>query len=520
MPFLVTAIARLADWMERRALLVVAAFSICFLGVTWFLGATKLMQFDEIFTYYPSRQPIPELWSFFAEGLDVHTPILALMAHASMSVFGESHWALRLPVILGYWLLCVSVYAFVSYRCSNIYGLAAMMLPPITSVYFYATEIRPYGVLLGVSAFALVCWQRAFAPRDGVPQKHRFLWMAAWGITLVLCVSLHYFAVFLWIPFGLAGLVRDWQKRSIDWGMWLILVGSLFPLAVFFPMMQLARANFLSGIWSPPSLNDIEGAYRFMFTLAFSPMLGALIVWLIAGGGRQETDVPTKRGPLAERVLIGALALVPVYVVPIMLVGGTFVPRYVLYTLTGVTIFLATAIYNRARGNRVVAAVIVVCLGGWFMLKYPNMGRRQKAESHGLPFGNPQPLESKTWMKAIDAQPDLPVVLNPAVFYLHFQHYSPEPVRKRSYYLTSISDALRLDRTDTGDRNLLFFERRFPVQVPAYSDFVSQHRTFLLLAETTNPTWVMEKLLEDKADLQLLLRDNTYHLYRVTMPGS
>jgi hypothetical protein len=146
------------------------------------------------------------------------------------------------------------------------------------------------------------------------------------------------------------------------------------------------------------------------------------------------------------------------------------------------------------------------------------MGRHQMAESRGLPFRQARPLENQSWMKAIEKESDLPVVINPAVFFLHFQHYSLPEVRERAFYLTSLVDAMKYDGTDTGDRNLQFFHRRFPVQVAAYDEFVSTHREFLVCAETTNPTWVIQKLLDDGAKLQLVLRDGTYFLYHAQLP--
>jgi hypothetical protein len=74
--------------------------------------------------------------------------------------------------------------------------------------------------------------------------------------------------------------------------------------------------------------------------------LGTVIVWLLVSGGRPaapESGLARPLAPLPERVLIVLLALTPVYVVPIMLLGGTFVPRYILFTLTGLTILLAGA---------------------------------------------------------------------------------------------------------------------------------------------------------------------------------
>ena len=505
-----TWLARLA---ERHSKLVLTAYSLLFLAVTGLLGATKLMDFDEIFTYYPARQAtLGQVWSFFAEGLDVHTPMVALLVRASMAVFGDTHFALRLPMVLGYWLWGLAIYTFVSYRTSKLYGMAAMLLPPITSVYFYATEARPYGILLGVTAWGLVFWQRA---NSG---SRRALWLSAWAAMLAFSVSLHYFAVLLWVPYGLAELVRTWQRRKVDWAVWAVLIASLFPLAVFFNMIQMARRNFISSIWSPPHLGDIENTYRTILTLAYAPLLITVIVWLLVSRGTIKPEgEPQPEPPLSERVLIGSLALMPFFAVPLMMLGGTFVVRYVLYTTTGFTIYLALAAYRRARGDEMVALAAVVCLGGWFVMKYPNMGRHQMAESRGLPFGQARPFADKVWTKAIEQRPELPVLINPAVFYLQFQHYSAPEVQQRTYYLISIADAMKYDGTDTGDRNLQFFRRRFPVQVPDYYEFTRANREFLLLAETTNPTWVVNKLLDDGAKLDLILRDQTYFLYHVSL---
>jgi hypothetical protein len=515
---------RMAAWIARHSGLALLGWSVLFLGVTCLLGATKLMNFDELATYYPASQAtLSQVWSFFSEGLDTNTPVTSLLVRGSLRVFGDRHLTLRLPMIAGYWLLCISIYAFVSYRCSKLYGLAAMLLPPVTSVYFYATEARAYGVLLGASAFALVCWQRA---ANG---ERRWLWLSLLGISLALCITLHYLTILLWVPLGLAELVRAWKSRKIDWAMWLVLGAALIPLTLFVPMMLAARRNFQGGFWIRPSWGEIENTYRTILTLAFAPMLGAVVAWiLLPSTSRKNGVAPHPPAPLAERVLIGTLALTPFCAVPLMMLGGVFVPRYVLFTLTGLTILWMTSLYQRTRGDAFVALVVVACLGGWFVLKYPSAARRQMAASGGTAFlraqlsdpthlGNKSPLAKQPWMHAME-ESTLPVVLSPAVFYLSTQYYSVPALRDRSYYLTSVAAALKYDGTDTGDRSLQFFRQRFPVQVPAYDEFVSTHREFLVCAETTNPTWVLEKLLDDGVKLQLVLRDGTYFVYHAQLP--
>jgi 4-amino-4-deoxy-L-arabinose transferase-like glycosyltransferase len=507
---------RIAERLERHSRIVLVLFSVAFLSVTGFLAATKLLWYDEIFTYYPARQETwSQVWSFFAEGLDVHTPIMALLVHASLMLFGDNNVALRLPAILGFLLLCLSIYAFVSYRSSKVYAMAAMLFPATTSALFYATEARPYGVILGVSAFALVCWQRA-------SERNRTAWLIAMGAALSLCISLHYMAAFLWIPIGAAELVRTWQRRRIDWTLWIILIASLFPLAAFLPMIQTARANFISGIFAPPRLIKVFSPYGLIMQDAYIPLIGMIVTWLLISRSRSETVDGIRHlrapAPLPERVLIATLALTPAYAVPLSFLGGIFVSRYVEYTVTGLAILLAMGAYRRARGDTQFAVVAVLCLGGFFMVTRPIAGLRQLAATPGLPFGAARPYENENWMRAIEQQPGLPVAVSPPVFFLKVRHYSSPDVQNRMFYLFSIPDALKYDGADSGDKNLKFLARRFPVQARPYEEFTAEHREFLLLAETELQTWLLEKLLAEGARLELQRRTQTYFLFHVTLP--
>ena len=511
---------KLAEWLERHSRVVLVLFSVAFLGIMGFLAATKLLWYDEIFTYYPARQETwAQVWSFFAEGLDVHSPIMALIMHAFLLVFGDNNVAIRLPTILGFLLLCLSIYSFVSYRCSRIYALAAMIFPVTTGGLYYATEGRPYGVVLGLTAFAMVCWQRA------ISSSRLTAWLVAMWAALSFCVSLHYLVVFFWIPFGVAELVRTWQRRKIDWALWIVLFGSLFPLAVFFPLIQTARANFVDGIFAPPKLIKVFSPYGIIMENAYVPFLGMMVAWVLFTRSKSPATAEGKDAshlrppaPVVERVFIATLAITPFYAVPLSFLFGVFVSRYVLFTLTGIVILLAMSAYQRARGDGQFAAVAVICLGGYFLVTSPIAGLSQLAAAPGLPFGPARPFENKNWMQAIEEQPELPVVVSDAVFFLKMRHYSLPEVQERTFYLFSLADALKFDGADTGDKNLKFLSRRFPIQALEYQDFIAGHHDFLLLAETEHRTWIIEKLIQEGAHLELQRRSQTYFLFHATFP--
>ena len=63
--------------------------------------------------------------------------------------------------MLGYLLMSVCVFGFVVRRASRLYGLVAVLLPIATIAHGYAYEARAYGLVLGFSAAALLCWQRS-----------------------------------------------------------------------------------------------------------------------------------------------------------------------------------------------------------------------------------------------------------------------------------------------------------------------------------------------------------------------
>src|SRR5437899_813675 len=148
--------------VQKRKVLITIGFSLVFLLVCGLLSATKLMWFDEMATYYPAKLPtVSGLIDFFWQGLDVHTPTASLILRANMALFGDNPVANRIPVALGYLVMCLCIFVFVSRRCPAVYAAAAMIFPALSQVFYYATEIRCYGILLGLTGVALVCWQQA-----------------------------------------------------------------------------------------------------------------------------------------------------------------------------------------------------------------------------------------------------------------------------------------------------------------------------------------------------------------------
>ena len=136
-------------------------FSITYLAIASALAWHKLLWNDELFTLYIARLPTyTDIWSLLASGVEQLPPTFHILARLSLKLFGVNHWALRLPEILGVGVMSLCLFVVVSRRSSAAYGLVAMVLPLVTHALYYATEARPYGLVLGCAALSLLCCSR------------------------------------------------------------------------------------------------------------------------------------------------------------------------------------------------------------------------------------------------------------------------------------------------------------------------------------------------------------------------
>src|SRR6266508_1563014 len=120
------------------------------------------MSNDELYTFYISLLPShSDIWSALSTGADQIPPFFYMITRASILLFGENHVSIRLPEVLGFWVMSLCLFQFVSKRSSALHGLVAMLFPLVTDAYYYAFEARPYGLVLGFGGTALLCWQAA-----------------------------------------------------------------------------------------------------------------------------------------------------------------------------------------------------------------------------------------------------------------------------------------------------------------------------------------------------------------------
>lgn len=506
-----SALDRALATIERRRGLIITAFSAMFLAICALLAATKMMWYDELVTYYPATLPLRDLLSFFNQALDVHTPTASILVKASMKMFGDGPVVDRLPMIAGFLIMCLAIYGFTARRLPPIYAIAAMIFPAVSGVFYYATELRDYGIELGFAGVALLCWQ------DAAGGRRRTIAVPGLFLGLIGAICCHYFAIFLLIPFGLAELARAWTQKRIDVPVWLAILLSPAVLLVFLHAIREGRLAYTADVWAKPGLGQISNAYLTMLTPAFVPILAAAVIYFLLAPRFSRPAEGLSRPPLAERVLVTALALAPAYVVPLSYLVGTYVLRYTLYSIAGISIFLAFEMCWALKGDRVAALALSVALIGWFASKSATTLHGQMAENGGLRVALGEPYRQSPWMGAIK-EGSLPVMATPAVFFLQLQQYAADAVRPRVVYAGDFDLARRFDHSANGETNLFRFRRMLPIRVEQFNDFVAAHPHFLLAADTSTPTWHLPALIERGAQLRLLNRTETYLVFDVTVP--
>ena len=257
---------------ETRKRSLLCGFSVLYFVTTGLLASWKLMWNDELYSFYTSRLPsTSDIWSALSTGADQIPPLFHMINRASFTVFGVNHLSIRLPEVVGFWVMTLCLFQFVSKRSSPVYGFAAMLFPLVTFAYDYAYEARPYGLVLGFAGLSLLCWQSA---AEG---SHRKVSLLGLALSLAAAVSSHYYAVLLLFPLALGEVVRSFSRRQLDRPIWIAFGLALTPLILFWPLITQAT-RYSVNFWSRPEWESIPGFFYFLLLPIGSPVMAWIIL--------------------------------------------------------------------------------------------------------------------------------------------------------------------------------------------------------------------------------------------------
>jgi len=335
--------------------------------------------------------------------------------------------------------MSLALFFFVRKRSSVVYGLIAMLLPLVTGAYYYAYEARPYGLVLGLSALALLCWQIA---NEG---RRRPLAIAGLFLSLTAAVSCHYYAVLSFIPIGIGELVRSLGKRRLDIWIWAALISALLPLLFFLPLIR-AGFGYSSNFWAKPSWGTPVGFYERLLGPALLALLGVPFIMALGPlhtsgeGAAPATNTSSARWD--EVAAAAGFVLLPVFALLLAkFVTGALTDRYVISAVIGVSVLLALSMSAISRQNSGAGLFVISILIASFVLTtlktYGQWSAEALAQTSTYKFLRVENFDA------------LPVVIDGPLLFFPLSHMAAQRGDKTNLvYLTDIALASRYTGTD------------------------------------------------------------------------
>ena len=485
--------------IERRARALLVLLLAAVASTALVLAHRRPLWNDELFTYYISRLPgVEDMWSKLATGVE-QTPLsFYVVTRVSLDVLGEGGIAMRLPELLGFLLMTVCVFLFVERRSSPLYGLVAAVFPIATIAFRYAYEARAYGLVLGFSAAALLCWQ--VAAEGG---RHRRLAALGTAVSLAAAVGSHYYAVLIVIPLLVGELARSVDRRRIDWLVLGSFGGALLPLLAFAPLIAEA-SGYSTTFWARPRWNKAIGFYRdslidrpLALLLAVFTGIGVFIAWRTWRSRRRDG---LRLPPAHEVAALVTLILLPFFGVALgKLVTDAFTARYVLSAILGITILLALTAWWTDRGVPILGVTLLVVLTAF-------AGARIVEGLYDARDDADEQDQALAFLQTHRRAGEPIVVAGPHDFF-ELSHRVAQEGGPHLIYLADPAEALKHLDTDAVELGVTGMKDIAPLRVEPYRRFIASQPDFVVYGQDRAYDWLTSALQARRVGTRVIARN-------------
>jgi len=464
---------------------------------------------DELYTYYIAKSPTIPRFITEVTRLDLQPPLQYVLSRMSLKLFGDSDLATRLPNLVVFTVGSICFYLFVRRRLGRFYALTAMLVFWLTPFLQYATEARPYALVLGFLSVAMLGWQAA---TEGQGRRLGLFGLAfgVWGMLVSQAFSPLLVAIL-----GVAELVRSVDRRKIDWPIWIALVASSPFVIVYIPIFR----RFEGWTALPPEFQasifkiitfyeDLLSAVSIVLLIA---LIAALIVYRSSGVSSRATVFVVHKHEVA--LALGLLSLPILINLALMRTGGAFWPRYCIPAGIGFSLLLIYILAKLTNASRAAAAVAAACV---FLGMITGIA---------LQIAHPRerPMVRELSLKQLDSR--LPLVASSGLTFLEMNKREGAELLSHVFYLTDRDAAIRYAHATIfeGTGNLRAYWPIFGTVTP-YRDFIRQTPDFYVLGTPDYPEdWLIPKLLDDGAELQfkgeLSSGYKDHMIFEVTLPA-
>ncbi len=468
------------------------------------IGASvRPLWYDEFFTYYVSRLPGPgAIAQALLEGADNGPPFDYWLRNSSMSLFGSSPLALRLPSIAGLLVSAWALAATVRPRQGAAAAWIAVLGLGFTVAPRYGIEARAYSTLLACMAVALWAWQSAVMR----PDRRRYA--VVLGLALFLSPMTHYYGVLNYLPI-LAAEVASWGRAPRCGRRWAALVlslGSVGFLPAFARHAWQMRQHFWAAARNPWSVVD---AYSSLFGLGLAFLVFVGVLWFRTRPRSQSA--PRSQGDPARRGIAaatGVLLLTPVIVYGMASAfTNAMAHRYALITTLGLALVAALlgAPFAAARPRwtrALIAVLVVVQLASW--------------ERQLLGDGAGSDVEGIRTFLGGHAE-DL--VVEDAQDFLRLYHDLPLREGRQLVYLSDAELSVQHLGYDTDEIALPKLRPYARFHLVDFEAYLRRQSDFLVIVGP-EPRWLSSELQLRHYELDLVARVGSHTVYRVRPPAA
>ncbi len=448
--------------------------------------------------------------------ISLDPPTYHLLSHLCMDVLGRNALALRLPALGGFLLFQLCVFFLVRRLAGERAAIVAMAVPICTASFRYSLEGRPYGLLLGLYALSLLCWQAATqstaqnATQTGSPEESptgsRLLPLTGLTLSIALAITSHYFGVLILIPVTLGEISRCLIRRRIDAGVFTALALGLASVGLILPfraaLMVYRRHYYINGV----NLHSVSQGYRELFLryttwpMPLQRMAAALLVILalaLAGAGWRRFQRRPAEESASIWVALASTALLPLFGYLFgRFVTHTMEVRYVIAALIAFAAAFGIVLERRLRSKAFYSTALALITITALAVNLHNILCERRASASLLASLQPSPALAA----ALTAHPDAPLYEQSLGNFFVDSYYTPNPnLRRRITLLYNAGQEvlwLQHDTYSIAARNLRHFTR---LPVVNYDEITRQPGPHLLIQWRDGWNWTAEATAAEDA---------------------
>ena len=418
-------------------------------------------------------------------------------------LFGVNPLALRLPSLLGFLLMQISLFYFVRRIASERAAVFALAFPVFTAVFWYTEQVRPYGLLLGLFGLAMLSWQTA------VRREAQRTWaLVVLALTIAVAINTHYYGVLLLVPLCAAELVRARQGRRLDIPVLLSMGAGMAGVVFLLPFLK-GAAGFRSHYQTEAVPHQvITQSYNFIllghsaFSTHTNHLLAiglALLIVLVLGSCVRQMRSKTLNLPDAEFVFLITLAALPFFGFLLgRFVTHTMEPRYVLGSVIGIAALLAIALAPLLR-NRAIGRIALLLLFAAFAFNgITGLRGAPRARQDALA----SLILSPEVEAAILASPSKLLYTQDIDLFGFASLYGPDAdMREHMALVYSRDEEMRWNHTDMGSMTVLHLKSFTPYTILPYESLASQPGEHIFVIEQWGWDWTRKAFAAEHVEV-------------------